>query len=241
MPGKETKPESTKKSDYFKLARSWASDKNTQLVLSRNRYRFAFFASMGLTAISLLTLLFLANNQHIQLVVVHEGKSGYVWLSSPKQKRKIKPNWERAQAEIAHYVIARESYDPVLYLQQSEEVKLLSSFEIAQEYEISQDKNNKSSAINLLAAKGYRTVVINNILNLSTKDKNNPKRDKNLAQVDFTVTDHLFGETQKISTPETALVSWRYAGTPNNPSLIFSDWDGFKITKYVTQVVNSTH
>jgi type IV secretory pathway component VirB8 len=178
--------------------------------------------------------------QHTELVVVHQGQSGYVWLSTSKGNHPISASWVRTKAELAHYVEVRESYDPTMYTHQTSEVSLLSSSDVNQEYELSQSQTNKLAPINLLGAKGYRTVQVNSIFQLDSTAQNKGQIQKthiNLAQVSFTVTDHLFGDNKTITTPYTALVSWKYTGTPTSPSEMLKDWDGFQVTDYKIQQV----
>lgn len=220
-------------SNYFEEAKSWADDYYSLAILSRNRYQIAFYSCLAVCALFLVTLMSLLPLQHTQLIVVHQGQAGYNWVTISKPGYQVKPNWARSQAEIAHYVISRESYDPVLYAYQSNEVKLLSSSSVNNQYALSQASSNKSAPINLLAAKGYRTITINSILPISNKTKNKAP----IAQVSFITHDFLFGSQRSINTPYTALVSWRYLGVPNNPNKALHDWDGFQVTKYLVQPV----
>lgn len=237
--GRSKKPKDT----YFTRAKSWADDIYAATVVSRNRYKAAFYGALGLCVVLVLCVLMLVPAQHTELVVVHEGNGGYVWLSTTKRNYHPAMNWVREQAELAHYVIARESYDPTLYRYQTKEVNLLSSPEIQAEYELAQDEDNKSSPINVLGAKGYRTVVVNSILPLDSESQNKEGQSKadrhvNLAQINFVIEDHLFGQKATIKLPYTALVSWKYTGVPSKPDAMLKDWDGFKVTKYLVQPKN---
>jgi type IV secretory pathway component VirB8 len=229
-------------SDYFKTARTWSDDYYTMTTVSRDRYRWAFYGMSGLTAILAFSVMALVPLQHTELVIAHEGPSGYTWLSTTESQKHQSQSWARTASEIAHYVRARESYDPVLYANQTQEVDQLSNQHVQGTYELSQSSANKNAPINLLGAKGYRTVIINNVLALDSVSKNRPNGIKshiNLAQVDYVVEDHLFGEPQTINTPYTALVSWTYNGTSSNPQLMLSNWDGFMVTKFKPQPVNT--
>jgi type IV secretion system protein VirB8 len=225
---------------YFTRARSWSDDIYTSAVVSRNRYKAAFFGMTAFSAILVLSVLILVSTEHTELVVVHEGPSGYTWISTTKDHEKAPIDWTRTQSEIAHYVRTRESYDPLLYEYQTNEVKLLSTPQVEAEYDLAQSSDNKASPINVLGAKGYRTIVVNNVLQLDSIDKNHDGQGRhvNFAQVNYVVEDHLFGQNQVIKTPYTALVSWEYNGVPDNPEKKLRDWDGFSVTKYVVQPVN---
>lgn len=231
-----SKPKTEK--DYFKSARSWADDIYTSTIVSRNRYKMAFLGMTALCALLALSVMVLAPIQHTELVVVHEGDNGFSWLSTTKSHEHISSSWAKTQSEIAHYVVARESYDPTTYQYQTGLVQLLSSPRVQAEYEISQDSSNKSSPINLLGSKGYRTVTVKGVFQLDSKSKNvgKQKNHTNLAQVNYVVEDHFFGgEGQSIKTDYTVLVSWKYTGIPSQPSEMFRDWDGFKVTKFIVQ------
>ena len=228
---------------YFKTARSWADDIYTSMIVSRNRYKMAFYIMGVFAVLLLLCVLVLVPVQHTELVVVHEGASGYTWLSTTSLHYHPSMNWIREQSEIANYIIARESYDPLLYKYQIEKVKLLSTQEIQAEYELSQSSSNKLAPINIIGAKGYRTVIVNSIFRLDSENKNREgqsKKDRHidLAQVNFIVVDHLFGQNKKITTPYSGLVSWRYDGVPSSPDDMMKNWDGFKITKYSVEPKN---
>lgn len=233
-------PQEETDSNYFKAARAWSDDINTVTLISRNRYKTAFFAAFGLCALLVICVTTLVPLQHTELVVVHEGPSGYNWISTTKKYGQLQPNWVRTKSEIANYVVARESYDPLLYRYQTNQVKVLSTPQVQAEYELAQSSDNKAAPINVLGAKGYRTVIINSVLPLDSKskNKNGVKKHVNLAQVNYVIVDHLFGQNQTIKTPYTALVSWQYNGTPKDPAKMITDWDGFQITKFIAQPVN---
>jgi len=238
-PAKEIKTDST----YFQTAKNWADDIYTSILVSRNRYKMAFYMMSGIVFLLALCILMLVPIQHTELVVVHEGAGGYTWLSTTKRHYHPPMNWVREQSEIAHYVVTRESYDPLLYRYQTDEVKLLSTPEVQAGYELAQSGDNKFAPINVLEAKGYRTVTIQSILPLDSEEKNRDNQSKkdrhsNLVQVNFVIVDHLFGQNKTIETPYTALVSWDYEGVPSDPNEMLKDWDGFKITKYVVQPKN---
>ncbi len=233
-------PNSDNKSDYFTSARSWADDIYTATLISRNRYKIAFFTMIGLTCLLTLCVIMLVPAQHTELVVVHEGQGGYIWLSTTKASHTLSTNWNRTAAEIAHYVQTREGYDPLLYNYQTDEVKLFSTPQVLGEYELAQSSDNANSPIRTLSDKGYRTVEINSILPLdqAAQDENNSKNKHiNLAQVNFVVVDHFFGSNQTVTNPYTALVSWEYQSVNSDPDTLLQNWDGFTITKYVVQSV----
>ncbi len=227
----------TNQSEYFKTARSWADDIYSSTLASRNRYKLAFLVSAGLVALLALCIMVMVPLQRTELVIAHEGQGGYVWISTTHDHMKMPATWARTQAEIAHYITTRESYHPNLYHHQTSEVALLSSPDVQAGYEASQASDNAEAPINVLKVKGYRTVQIQNILPLDSASKNTKTNHDhtNIAQVNYTVTDHLFGRAGGVKTPYSAIVSWQYSGVPSSPEGKLEDWDGFQITKYQTQ------
>ena len=232
--------QSDHKAHYFTSARNWADDIYTATLISRDRYKTAFLIMTGLTCLLTLSIILLVPIQHTELVVVHEGQSGYTWLSTTKSAHSLPTNWNRTAAEIAHYVQTREGYDPLLYSYQTSDVKLFSTPQVLGEYELAQSSDNATSPIRVLGDKGYRTVAINSILPLdqdSPDTSKNRNKHINLAQVNFVVIDHFFDGNQTIKTPYTALVSWEYRDVNSDPDVLLQNWDGFIITKYVVQSV----
>ena len=225
------------KQDYFKQAASWADDYYTLAITSRNRYQLAFFACLLLCTVLVICLICLLPLKKTQLVVVHQDNNGFTWVTTTSTHNRITNSWQKTKAEIAHYIISRESYDPILYPYQSKEINLLSSKALFTQYELSQAKNNRSAAVNLLANKGYRTVRVHSILLLSKANNNIPP----LAQANFTVTDHLFDTEQTLHIDYTALISWQYTGESNDPYKLLHDWDGFQVIKYQKQLINQSN
>lgn len=226
--------------DYFQSAMSWSDDLHAQVLVSRNRYQKAFLLSMALASLLVICLLVLLPLQHTQLVIVHEGAAGYVWLSTQKSGQTVPINILRTKAEIAHYVITRQSYDPQLYREQGRQVGILSSNIVFSQYQRQQFSNNSLSPAHLLKNRGYRRVTVNSVLILSHTSRHGRNHHAHLAQVDFVVKDYFFGQNKPIRTiPFTALVSWQYLGVPHNPTNMLFDWDGFVVTRYVVNPVNT--
>ena len=233
--------------NYFTLASSWSDDWVSQTLLSKQRYKLLFIIMSSLCALLVLAIILLTPLVRTQLIVVHEGVGGQgSWVSLVKNNEKIPISWARAKNEIAHYVISRESYDPLLYKHNLKLVKLFSAKAVESQY-ILEQSDRKSALINTLGAKGYRTVDIKNILPLDLdKTRSDDKRDNskkgdlansaNLAKVDFEVIDHFIGSTQTVRQSYSAIISWGYLGAPADPEGKFNNWDGFLVTKYIRQV-----
>lgn len=226
---------------YFKQATSWSDDIYTDALVSRNRYQVAFLSSFVMVALLVITLSILAMHQHTRLVVIHQNESGFTYATLDEQKHKPKVSRSEVESDLVRYLTARESYHPGTYQTQSGLVSLLSDDQVEGEFSSSQSQEHQNAPIHLLGNKGYRKVLVKSILFLDNENENNLEQKvshKNLAQVNFEVSDFLFGRDQHIDTPFVALVSWGYRGTPSDPEKMWQNWRGFTITMYQVSPVN---
>ena len=215
------------------MAQTWSNDYYGQMLASRNRYRACFMGAGTLCGVLVVALVFVTTRSYVQLVVVHAGSSGYSWVTTVKPDVIISPNWLRTQSEIRRYILAREAFDPFLHDYQEQEVLTFSSDLVRSQYQASMSKKNKYSLINIIGAKGYRTVRVNSILKVGDDQQHN------LAQVSFVTTDHIFGSNQVIDTTYNALISWQYRGVPKTPEKMLENWDGFTVVRYEAQPENT--
>lgn len=225
---------------YFQAARSWADDVYLSSLVSRNRYQLAFFIAMGYAGLTTLALGVAVFTKQVYLVAVHENPSGFNYVTLEKQSHAPALSKAEIESDIAHYIVARESYHPATYSEQSKRVENLSSSQINAEYQLAQSKES-SAPIHILQNKGYRKVMIKSIIFLDNRNAQNTKsrrKHENLAEVNFVVSDSLFGRDNQIKTPYTALVSWHYRGTPQNIEAMWQNWRGFEVTTYQVNPVN---
>ena len=220
---------------YFQKARSWTDDVYTHTLVSRNRYQLAFLVAMGFASLLLIMLALVVLNQHVSMVVVHRNESGFTYITLEDQKHVPEITRKEIEADIVRYVVARESYHPATYQEQSSLVSLLGDASVNSGYELNQGKSNLNAPVHLLKNTGYREVRVKSILFLDNINETNPEtheRHKNLAQVNFVMSDHLFSTSNHIDTPYTALISWDYRGAPSNPEKMWKNWSGFTVTAY---------
>ena len=223
--------------DHFAQAKSWSDDLQTSLQLSCTRYQRAFVLMVACASVLAAGLTLVALKQTTALVVVHEGESGYHWVSLEKANTKLSITWAETEADIAHYVMTRESYDPLMYRYQAHEVSLLSSPLVKKAYEDKQSQDHSSEAVSVLSSKGYRIAEVNSILPLDHESNDPHQHQLNVAKVDFTVTDHFFNDAITTTHAYTVLISWQYNGVPSDPDLLLHDWNGFEVTRYLKELV----
>jgi len=228
--------------NYFQLAGSWADDIYTRTVLSRNRWRAtSLYVLVPLSFLLLVCLSFLIPAQHLEPLLVNHYPHGYVTVT-PTTTPATPRNQAQIESDIVRYVNNRLSYSAYTYEEQYSLVNLLSSHSVAQQYEQSQSSHNKKAPINTLGTQGFRTVHIDSVLFLDNINLNNAEKQikghQNVAQIDFTITDHPSRDRQPVTTTLTALISWAYRGTPANPENAWRNWDGFSVTHFVVQPRN---
>lgn len=230
------------KKNYFVEARSWADDLYTSAIISRNRYKLAFFVAMGLAILLAIAVDGLIPLQHMEPLLVNHYQDGRVSVQPMKQPY-APTNPAQVQSEIVRYVINRESYDPSSYDAQYSLTNLMSNTAVAKQYIGVQSTGNKHSVINVLGHHGWRSVHVDSVVFLDSTLNNKGKTPSqqthyNLAQINFAMTDHFKNSARQKTKALTALVSWDYRGTPSDPNERWRDWDGFTITRYTVEQRN---
>ena len=242
QPATATLTQAGNNKNYFVEARSWADDMYTSAIISRNRYKLAFFAAMGLAGLLAIAIDGLIPLQQLTPLLVNHYQDGRVSVEPIKQPF-APTNQAEVQSELVRYVINRESYDATSYNTQYSLINLLSSRGVARQYMNTQSTDNKRSPISLLGNRGFRTVYVDSVVFLDSKreNKGKPKAQQthhNLAEINFTITDHFKNSSQQKTKALTALVSWDYRGTPSDPNDRWRNWNGFTVTRYSTQQRN---
>jgi type IV secretion system protein VirB8 len=222
--------------NYFVTARSWADDIYTQTIISRNRYKIAFFVAMGLALLLTIAIDGLIPMQHLVPLLVNHYPDGRVSVQ-PIQQPYAPSNQAAVESDLVRYVLNRESYDPTSYDTQYSLINLMSDALVAKQYIRTQSSDNKAAPIHLLGNKGWRSVHIDSVVFLDSKifNKDQPTSRRvhhNLAQINLTTTNHFKNASVEKSKAFTALVSWDYRGTPRDPMNRWRDWNGFTVTRY---------
>lgn len=227
-----------KSDDVFVEATSWADDLYASQTAKITQYQLMTFALLIVSVLLAIAIAVMMPLQKIQLVVAHQSNNGVMWVDPPSTVQ-AEPAQAQTESELVTYVTNRESYGAFSYDYQYKLINLMSSDDVSNQYRDEQAANNASSPIALLGETGTRTVHVEDVVfidneNLNQSKTTNETNHANLAQVDFTVTTK--DKNGSISTPYTALISWSYRGTPDDPAAKWQDWDGFTVTEYkITQ------
>ena len=196
---------------YFIEARCWADDMHTSAILSRNRYKVAFYITMGLALLLAIAINGLVPAQRLVPLLVNHYQDGRVSVAPIKQPY-APSSQAQVESELVRYLINRESYDTSSYNEQYALINLLSTHDVAKEYITVQAAGNAASPIHRLGNHGYRTVHVESVVFLDAEKLNKHQLKKqqthhNLAQINFTVTDHYRNAGRTKTIPLTALVS----------------------------------
>ena len=230
------KQQPNQEKDYFQLARNWADDFYVSMVAARNRWRaVSLYVLTPMILLLLICMTMLIPMQQLQPILINHYQDGYV-TATPLQKHHAPKNQAEVESDIVRYVLSRESYHAFAYKTQYTLVNLLSNNEVAKQYRQAQNAANATSPISRLGENGNESVHIDHILFLDRADQSDSNENhKNLAQVTFSKTTTDKKTNHETKSHYTALISWAYYGTPDNPEQAWQNWDGFTVTNYVVQ------
>lgn len=226
---------------YFIGAKSWADDIYTHAIISRNRYKFAFVIAIILAVVLSICVAELIPTLRLEPLLINHYQDGRISVEPMKQPYQPN-NSAEVQSDLVRYVVSRESYDPVFYRSQYSLVNLMSNKKSSHSYRKVQSIQNKHSPVNVLRNRGWRSVHVDSVVFLDSKLKNKDdkkKRHKNVAQIDFIITDHFKNSSHHKVNSFIALVSWEYKGIPDNPGDRWRNWNGFTVTDYQLEQKNS--
>jgi len=226
---------SSKKKNYFEQASSWADDYYSTIEASRNRYKFMCFMLSGMSAILLCSTLSLVHTHEYIPLLVHHYDSGAVSVEPAKQHYAPKSSAE-IESELVRYVVNRESYDPASFSESYQLVHVMSDNNVARQYAEDQNAEDKRSFVYRFGDKTIRMTHIESVNFLDNESLNEKekgeKHHKNLAEVNFMVTDKESHGGSAKRTPYVAIISWTHTGIPEDPEIRWMNWDGFVVTSY---------
>jgi type IV secretory pathway component VirB8 len=215
-----TKPKLTKQiDDYYKQAQGWAYDCFDSVVVSRNRYKVAFYVMSAFSALLVLAISAMAPFKTVVPIVINTDSSGVSWVQRPYVNQKFTHSLAQIRSEIYHYVQYSESYDTVTNGVREAYVTAMSSDAVFKEY--SNDLVTNQVAKNL-GDDGIIKIKIESIQFLPNKN--------NFAIVRFRLTQT--ANNIETSKEEQIMMSWKYTGLPENTDKQFINYDGFTVTSY---------
>ena len=213
----------TDRDDYYAAARSWADG---QASASSRETRIAWRVAAGAALIAVLlalALVFLVPLKSVQpYVLTVDRQTGAVEAMTTLQNGQLSQNEAVIQAQLAGYVIARETFDATDLAQQYRRVQVMSARPVASAYVAEMAANNPASPLNALSSGDTVSIRIRSVSLISD----------GAALVRFTATRSTLGAPTGQSTDYVAAISFGFNGRPLRQADRYDNPLGFQVTRY---------
>ena len=213
----------TDRDDYYAAARSWADG---QASASSRETRIAWRVAAGAALIAVLlalALVFLVPLKSVQpYVLTVDRQTGAVEAMTTLQNGQLSQNEAVIQAQLAGYVIARETFDATDLAQQYRRVQVMSARPVASAYVAEMAANNPASPLNALSSGDTVSIRIRSVSLISD----------GAALVRFTATRSALGAPTGQSTDYVAAISFGFNGRPLRQADRYDNPLGFQVTRY---------
>ncbi|MEP7131397.1 MAG: type IV secretion system protein [Sphingomicrobium sp.] len=208
---------------YFSAARSWAEG---QTAVSSREAKIAWRVAAGAAAIALLlafALLLLVPLKSVEpYVLTVDRQTGAVEQAMTVQQGKLSQNEAVIQAQLAGYVIARETFDQTDLAQQYRRVQLLSGPLVARAYVGQMAANNPESPLHTLNPGDTVSVQIRSVSLIAAGS----------GLVRFTATRTAAGAASGTARNYIAAIAFGFNGRPLRASDRYDNPLGFQVTRY---------
>lgn len=219
---KDTGPEDTRQS-YFAAAASWAQDRNAATVRS---LRIAWIVACVAMAVAIMEALALIALIPLKTVVpytlVVDRHTGFVQVLRGTQPDVIKPDAALTQAQLAQYVIARETFDIDSLGDQYRKVASWSAGDARRSYLAWMPRSNPDSPLNLYPRTGRVTTQVESVSPIGAQT----------ALVRFRTVRQDSGQAAAIPAFWVAVVRYRYVSEPLSIEDRIVNPLGFQVVEY---------
>lgn len=209
--------------EYYAAARSWADG---QVKVSARETRIAWRIAIAATAIAILlaiTLLLLVPLKTVQpYVLTVDRQTGAVEPMTTLKEGRLSQNEAVIQAQLAGYVIARETFDATDLARQYHRVQVLSSAPVRQAYVAQMAASNPASPLNSLSRGDTVSVRVRSVSLIS----------EGAAIVRYTTTRTAVGAGSGPTANYVAAISFGFNGRPLRQEDRFDNPLGFQVTRY---------
>lgn len=209
--------------EYFAAARTWADG---QVQTSAREVRIAWRVAAGAAAIALLlalALVLLVPLKSVQpYVLTVDRQTGAVEAATTVQDGRLSQNEAVIQAQLAGYVIARESFDATDLAQQYRRVQVMSAPPVARAYVGQMAANNPESPLKTLNQGDTVSVKVRSVSLIAD----------GAGIVRFTATRTPVGAATGQSENYVAAISFGFNGRPLRPADRYDNPLGFQVTRY---------
>ena len=218
-------------------ARDWEYLAHGAIVVERNRW-FVGTMVAGLVAATALgtVMLLLPLQKLVPLAVTIDSRTGLVTaVEYGRNVAELTQKEAVQRSDVAKYVMARETYDPLDLATSAKTVRVMSDATVWRQYEDETSQFNESSTVRRYGAKLRRRVDITTVVPLPDV--------ASTYQVRYIVSEEYPGsQTQAVEKPYVSTVSFRYSDRPlSNEDRILNP-PNFRATGYRRdqEIVSST-
>lgn len=213
----------SERDDYYAAARSWADG---QAKMSARETRLAWRVAAGASVIALLLALALALLVPLKTVQPYvltvDRQTGAVEAATTLKSGTLSQNEAVIQAQLAGYVIARETFDATDLAEQYRRVQVMSSPPVRSAYVAEMAASNPSSPLNTLNRGDTVAIQIRSVSLIA----------EGAAMVRFTATRTAAGAGVGQPTNYVAAISFGFSGRPLRQADRFDNPLGFQVTRY---------
>lgn len=220
MTAQETK---TQREEYYAAARSWADG---QAGASSREARIAWRVAVGAAAVALLLAIALALLVPLKsvepYVLTVDRQTGAVEAATTLQSGRLSQNEAVIQAQLAGYVIARETFDSTDLPQLYRRVQTMSARPVASAYVAEMAATNPASPLRTLNRGDVVSIKIRSVSLVGEAS----------GLVRFTATRTALGAATGPSTNYVSAISFGFNGRPLSQADRFDNPLGFQVTRY---------
>lgn len=213
----------SERDQYFTAAQTWADG---QVRTSAREVRIAWRVAAGAGLIALLlalALVFLVPLKSVQpYVLTVDRNTGAVEAATTVQDGRLSQNEAVIQAQLAGYVIARESFDATDLAQQYRRVQIMSAPPVARAYVGQMAANNAESPLKTLNRGDTVSVRVRSVSLIGD----------GAGIVRFTTTRTPVGSSTGQDANFVSAISFGFNGRPLRVSDRFDNPLGFQVTRY---------
>ena len=212
---------SKKRDDYYDKASTWDQEIIANALLSKKRAWIFAFICMGISILSLLTLILILPLKTFEPYVVTVDRStGYLEVSKGLKDLTLSEDEAVTEANLVKYVSLREQYNPAILQQNYEAVANMSDEQALKEYRELWAENNPNNPSRKMRDRGSIDIKIKSVSFINDKT----------ASVRFL---REVRESDRLKMSEwNAIIQFRYSQKPMQMKDRFSNPLGFQVTNY---------
>tara|TARA_R110001592_G_scaffold31482_2_gene110982 strand:- start:10427 stop:11101 length:675 start_codon:yes stop_codon:yes gene_type:complete len=212
---------SKNRDDYYDKASTWDQEIIANALLSKKRAWIFAFICMGISILSLLTLILILPLKTFEPYVVTVDRStGYLEVSKGLNDLTLSEDEAVTEANLVKYVSLREQYNPAILQQNYEAVANMSDGEALKEYRELWAENNPNNPSRKMRDRGSIDIKIKSVSFINDKT----------ASIRFL---REVRESDRLRVSEwNAIIQFRYSQKPMQMKDRFSNPLGFQVTNY---------